>query len=214
MTRDEYTWWCDLGVAVHRLVDMIEAGLLFESEVFMKRVQSYYPVTITIDGDPVNLQIKRLSPTETDALETKMQEYGVSLDGKQVTSLVGEVRKEAALWLETTIRDYVNVAPGQLEVETADGVSEVLTGLGLITLYGGRVDVIAQVLALVWGENKLPTEHKDTYRAGMREQFVFTPKVETPVSEPTAPARKPRRVVTQNSLIDASEPATTGAETS
>jgi hypothetical protein len=217
MTREEYQWWWDLGAAVHRVVDMIEAGLVFEHEVFMKRVRSYYPASLVIDGDPIEVRIKRQMPSETDAMEAKMQEYGFSLDGKQVSPPSGEARKEAVIWLENTIREFVSVAPGQIEVEDDDGsVREVTTGLGLVSLYGGRLDVVAQLLGLVWGENKLPAEQKERYRAGLAEQVAFpsSSAVQTPVSKADKPERKTRRQAPQTSLIDASEPATTGAETS
>lgn len=204
MTHEEYVWWCDLGAAVQRVVDLLEAGLIFEPEVFMKRVLSYYPATIRIDGDLINLRIKRLSPVEVDELEANMQEYGYSTDGKTVGTVSRERRREMAQWLQQTLTDMVSVAPGQLEIEQADGVmTEVTTGAQIVTLYGGRTDVMAELLGIAFGEVKLPAERKEQYRASLASYLSGS---ETPVSTPKRTTKK----LTQTPLIS----ETSGAETS
>jgi hypothetical protein len=161
-------WLQDLADAVEWTVSVCEVGLVVTEEkgALMKKIKSYHPVSMEIDGEPVVIHVKRMSSPEVDEFEAGMQKFGFALDGSTPTLDVRRANgHELATWLVEVVSKYITVPPGQIVVEDDDGQEhELRTGAELIATFGGRVDLIPALFLHIWSENRLPERIKTRFR--------------------------------------------------
>lgn len=131
-----------------------------------KTIKSYHPSAIEIDGDPIRLRIRRLTLKELDAIEKQMARYGFHL-GQIRHEVPAEIEvDELASFLTETISENVLVEPGDLIVEGEDGTDRsVREGRELVALYGARDDVLPELIALIYAENRLPEQAKKNWKS-------------------------------------------------
>ena len=133
------------------------------------RVQLSHKVTIDIDGATIKLLVRRIPMHELSLIEQEMQALGFSLDGQFRAGTAPDDQARAEQWLAKVISENVKLPPGELEVEDDEGgITSVLTGAELLTLFGGRSDILPQLVGIVYGENKIPEAKKQEFRAELQ----------------------------------------------
>lgn len=161
----EAVFLADLADAVRWTVAVMVAGLAVGYEETMRKIKSYYPVTLEIDDESVKLHIRRMSTVEIDDFEASMRGFGYSFDGSKIVPGQARDSKAMAAWLVQVVTANVSVPAGQLSIEDEDGNErELRTGADLIATYGGRVDFVPTLIAFIWGENRLPESRKAKFR--------------------------------------------------
>ena len=176
---------CDLADATAWVAAILRATLLGENEDAMKRIKSYYPVTMSIDDDPITLHVRRMSTVEMEDFEAKMRGFGYAFDGTVVQPPDPTSSREMAAWLVEVISKNVSLPAGQIAIEDEVGKDvELRTGAELVAQFGGRVDFIPTLVAYIWGENRLPEKRKVLFRdtASAAVNGVLSP--EPPEPEP------------------------------
>lgn len=161
------------------------------------RTSNYFTSAIAIDGVSIDLRIKRLNVRECDAVQTGLDRLTAGARGSDVeTEDVREARAaEADAWIRGVLRDYVLIMPGQIEHEGR----EVTDASEMVDIYGGRLDIVPQLVALVLGENRLSESEKKTFRLafasapGSATELPLTAPGGAPV--PIAAAAEPRASV-------------------
>lgn len=214
MTHDEYDWWITLAAMTRRLVDLLEASLLFESEVAVLKMLPYHPVTIEVDQQPIALRIKKMLLAEKERFQIQFEKYQMSTDGK-TAAVAADLRVELAAWMEKIVMEYVSIAPGQVSLEDEEGnVVELRTGQQFLEQFGANGNAMALAFASVFNENCVDKDKQARFRAGVlnalnaasasvNPQAVnaavdaiqhgpqdAAPSAETRVSEPRKRARK------------------------
>lgn len=142
-------------------------------------LKSYFPYTVTVDGQPIHLRIKRLTVPEFEQFGA---EFSARAHGRGAPSPAGPEtetpetfrgRLDAevaylqanAAWLLQVFERYVTVEPGQLCTEGPAGESiEVTNGRQFADLCAG-LPVIAEVLGHILLENSLSAEQKKTLQS-------------------------------------------------
>jgi hypothetical protein len=217
------TWLLNVADITADLVDLLEAALCCEKEEFMKRIKSYHPVTMTLDGEDVTLHIRRMSTVEIQAFEDQMNKFGFNINAAKEgrTELPPDVNpQEVAQWLIDTISTNITLPPEQLVVENEDGTEkEIRTGADLIQQYGGRVDFLPTAVAFIWGENRLPEKHKIKYRTaaadavnrmtGITDPEPALPEAVSTVAAAVVPSTEAEKVVKALPADMFTEPAVT-----
>jgi hypothetical protein len=94
------------------------------------------PATITIDGDEIRVGVR--TPAELADMRAVQQVMAMPTDTD--VRVLAYVRRLA---------EWVDVEPGQLEVEALDGVRDVTTGVELVDLYWRDTSVLRAISALV-----------------------------------------------------------------
>jgi hypothetical protein len=167
MTTETTRWMCNLADATAWVAAILKATLLGENEDAMKRIKSYYPVTMSIDDEPVTLHVRRMSTVEMEEFDAKMRGFGYSFDGTVAEEAKHDATnsRDMAVWLAEVISKNVTLPTAQLCVEDEDGKEvEIRTGAALVAQFGGRVDFIPALIAYIWGENRLPEKRKVLFR--------------------------------------------------
>ena len=169
------------------------------------KVKSYYPVTLTIDGEEVKIRIKRMDLEESGDFSRALEKVGtpahlrfVSRDAngpeqerksdgffvipfdeikdRKLLELTAERRVEYEvaeeeheqssrkflLWMFET---FVTVESGLTE-EDAGGTERTVTdGLDFLRVFGGRLDVLQEVMTAVRLENSLDAAEKKALKS-------------------------------------------------
>lgn len=195
MTRDEYTWWCDIAYATARVADLIEASLLFEPEVFMIRARTFHPFTFPIDGQNLTIHIRALPLAEMEELDHEMKQFGFSLDGKRLEIDESKIdRLKMVEWVYRVVTRNVTVPKGQLEILNEDGtVRDGLTGDDLLLVFGGRADLIPIIVGAIWAENRIPEDKKKLFHDEMQKRMDLLASEPVAPSNPAPAVTAPRR---------------------
>jgi hypothetical protein len=168
----ERAWLDSVAFLLQYTVECLEGALWYEKDECMKRIKSYYPVQVPIDGDIITLHIKKMSPDQIAEFEETMDRFGFHLDGRRPEILAAN-RPELMRWVASVFKEYIGVPAGQLEVEDESGEAHALTtGEELLAQYSGRADVFPIILSYVYGEHRVSEELKARYRERVQE-FVL-----------------------------------------
>lgn len=171
--------------------------------------QKSFPYTVTIDGQPVRLTLKRLSPGEFEEYRAMLGALGqkrgspASMGDTAGTATIADLRAEAAYlranadWQQEVFDAYVTVQEGDV---LEDGVS-VTNGRQFAAMFPGH-PMLADVLAELYLSNVLTDTQKKTLQSlsgsvtGSRTAPSLAAAGETP-----APTAEP--VVREDSAVDA-----------
>jgi hypothetical protein len=113
----------------------------------------------------------RVMPVETyripdEEIRRRRQRELTEAERAEVERLEQVYRDAATELARVVVRDYVTVEPGQLVmVDDQDERTSVTTGEQLLTCFGGRLDVMRQLVAAVRRENILTDEQKKDWRS-------------------------------------------------
>lgn len=159
----------------------------------MLRVSRQYPAIVTIDGERVRLQIKKLTIDEWSRFTHEFQRFGLiatqeafelnpqpgeealtpdQIMAKRYGALTPEQRAardayaltEAArgdAFAREAIEQYVTLEPEQIFDE--DKNASLTAGAELVTHFGARIDVLRDLLAEIYIQNKLSDQEKKAW---------------------------------------------------
>jgi hypothetical protein len=180
-----------------------------------------FDYTVTIDGQPVRLKIKRLTVPEFEEFESKFLAMGQGrgspiiepaqrLDGTAPQTPITRELLDAqaaylvanAEWLQTVFDQYVTVAAGDVLDEDDTGAQIVVTnGKQFADMYAGLA-IPAQVLARIYLENKLTDEQKK------RLPSPSASETGSPIAAASAvPGAPPAPTVTPADSVGSADPA-------
>lgn len=144
------------------------------------RISSVFRSTITIDGETIPIKIKRLDPSEALAFNrqfTRMGQAAIKQRAGDVTlSPEDEDQSEqkAKDFLVQAVSQFVTVEPGYIYLDDSD--VPLTKGEDLVRTFGARDDVLSELLLLIFMENRLNAEQKETWKTRLAP-FVPTPAV-------------------------------------
>lgn len=159
----------------------------------MLRVSRQYPATVTIDGEPIRLQVKKLTIDEWGRFVHEFQRFGLiatqetleleprsgeetltpdEIRAKRYGALAPEQRaaRDTEALVETTrgdafareaIEQYLTLEPEQIFDE--DQKTSLTTGADLVVHFGARIDVLRDLLAEIYVQNKLSAQEKKVW---------------------------------------------------
>lgn len=157
---------------------------------------SYHDTTITLDGQRVTIQIKRLTFDEAEAFRRKLRwfintrqlEAPAHADGTPVPPDEAEAfdqQRDAELsaFVTQAVGDYVRVKPGQIAL---DG-TEITTGTSLVRVFGGAPSVVLALLLAIGAKNDVSAQEKKVWwsLSGLTDSL---PEPETAAGGPTLDA--------------------------
>lgn len=125
-------------------------------------IRTYHPHTLTIDGEPVKFRFARFDVNQAADFNLAFARYG----GARPESIDSEdpaYEREVRAWLESVYTAYVAVEPGEIVLE--DEGRDVTSGTDFLRLYGGRFDVLFEVLTALWLHNTLTADQKKAWRS-------------------------------------------------
>src|SRR5262245_24118736 len=115
------------------------------------RTQSTFKSTLTIDGNLIDVRVKRMNNIEFDAFADGFARTGEPRGPEETADDRRARERASADWMREALNENLTIVPGQIE---HDG-REITKGGDLLDIYGGRLDVVPQALALVFGENRV-----------------------------------------------------------
>lgn len=129
---------------------------------------------IQIDGVEIQIIVSRLSGTEWEEFHKNMRKFGFDESEQRGAEKPPnpEFDAEAEAWMKKCLAEYVKLPVGEIEDENDVPVTD---GMGLYRLYSARMDVIPQVLMLIWIENRLPENRKNVLRSRLASELGSTP---------------------------------------
>lgn len=136
------------------------------------RVSSQFKTHLVIDGQTVNISIKRFSPSESLWFNGKFARLGAAAT-RSNKSEPGEDQpreEEFPEFVEEAFAKFLTIEPGQVFVDD----NEIVTGKDFAHYFGSRDDVVAEVLMNIFFENKLNAEQKRNWKTRLAP-FVPTP---------------------------------------
>lgn len=169
------------------------------------------PYTVTVDGQPIRLFLRRLTIDEFVPFESEFLAYA---RGRKTTPNPAEAtsvedfkqrvaeRSTGGLdyvgWLRGVFEHYVRVHPGDLEIDGRD----VTRGEQFVEVLGRYGEVVSTVLFELWSRNKLSDEQKKTSASRPASATSLSPVPPTAASG-TAPATTATSVAPSSSATDA-----------
>lgn len=124
--------------------------------------QSFFPTELVIDGARVAVRVKRLTNTQYDTFAREFAAWDDPRGSQELSAEEQRTREDdGAAWVRQSLDDYLQIVEGEWE---HDG-EPVLRGGQLLDIYGGRIDVVPQAMALVLLENRVSEAQKKTYRS-------------------------------------------------
>lgn len=120
---------------------------------------SIYRTAIDLGDEPLPINVKRLSPDDYDAFVVEFQRFTaprgtVERTPEELTAFDAD----RLVFFERTIREFVTVDPGALQMDDVD----VVDGAGLLALFHARLDILVSILAQVYVQNRLAGVQKKT----------------------------------------------------
>lgn len=129
----------------------------------------YFPSTITIDGAELKVRIKRMSNAEWDAFREKYDTLGRPRGSGEESEADAKAREASALvWVREALA-YLTIEKGEFE---HDG-REVTNGVDLIDIFAGRLDVVPQAIAVIYGEHVIAAPKKKTFMSLLASQLGY-----------------------------------------
>lgn len=140
----------------------------------MLRITSHFPTSITIDGAAVSLRVTRFDPDQAlafyrdhERLARELERLAVPAadetpeqrDGREQREL--EIARAAIAFNVASIAAYITVEPGGLEHDE----TPVTDGATLARLFGGRDEVMRELLWIIYLENRLGATAKAEWHA-------------------------------------------------
>jgi hypothetical protein len=134
--------------------------------------QKSFPYTVTIDGQPVRLTLKRLSPGEFEEYRAMLGALGqkrgspASMGAQDGTATIADLRAEAAYlranadWQQEVFDAYVTVHDGDVIEDSAS----VTNGRQFAAMFPGH-PMLAEVLAELYLANVLTDTQKKTLQS-------------------------------------------------
>ena len=150
----------------------------------MLELHSYKDAPITIEGQAVTLQIKRLTFGEAEVYRRQLG-WALASREKPVPATLEEASRvdaDLSQFATQSITDYVRVKPGQM---TLDG-TEVTTGAALVRVFGGSPVVAIALLLAIAHHNEVSDHEKKAWRS--LYGFVASSPKPTPTAPGDAPA--------------------------
>lgn len=142
-------------------------------------LKSFFPSVLVIDDKSYNVRVKRLTNRECDEYSTQFATYGDArpTDTSQTPAQKAELEEANRVWVRDVLTAYMKILPGQglkaralggdWSSDDDDSGHDVTRGGELLDLFGGRLDVVPQALALLLLENRVPQKKKETLRSGL-----------------------------------------------
>lgn len=129
------------------------------------RLLKAFPSVLVIDDAQIDVRVKRLTNKEFDEYATQFAAYGDARPTETPRTPVQTAELEEAnrVWVRDVLDRYVEILPGQLD----DAGHDVTRSGELLDLFGGRLDVVPQALALILLENRVSPKKKETLRSGL-----------------------------------------------
>ncbi len=141
------------------------------------RLYSFYPSTIVIDGEVVDLRIKRLDPNQAVKFNRDFERSGVKskppvvdTDPDVAAAHAEKAEDEAKQFIVDSISSYVSVEPDMVFVDD----KSITSGADLVAAYGARDEVLGELLLQIFLENRLNVDQKANRRKTLAP-FVPTP---------------------------------------
>lgn len=156
------------------------------------KLQRTFPSVLVIDEARIDVRVKRMTNREFDDFALMFAKLGEQKPGDPAP--VGDkadADEATRAWMRDALDAYLSILPGQID----DGGADITQAGALVDLYGGRIDVVPQALALIYGENRVSEKKKDSYRWGLAFSLGL---VEAATSDATGSAPAP--------TADAAEP--------
>lgn len=169
------------------------------------------PYTVTVDGEPIHVFLKRLTIDEFVPFESEFLAYA---RGRKTTPNPAEAasvedfkarvaeRSTGGLdyvgWLRGVFQRYVRVTAGDLEI---DG-REVTRGDQFVEVLGRYGDAVSSVLFELWSRNKLSDEQKKTSASRPASATSSSPALPIAASG-TAPGTTATNAAPSSSASDA-----------
>lgn len=146
----------------------------------------------------------------------RRREQELSADERRELDRLHQVYREAATELaRVSLTDYVSVEPGQLVlVDDQEARVPVTTGAQLLSCFGGRLDVMRQLVAAVRRENQLSEDEKKAWRSrfgSTRSSATRDREVSGPRPDETAALAAPAPSATPEAAMAASATSPSGS---
>lgn len=153
------------------------------------RIKSFYPATIVIDGEFVNLRITRMNPEQALDFNQKFTSFGSAAlnasnqkpasdetDPIAAAAKAAEEERATKRFVVEAISSYVKLEPDQIYED--DSEESITSGADLCRLFGARDEVLSEFLLHIFMENKMNNEQKDQWKAKNNlAPFVPTPAI-------------------------------------
>ena len=194
-------------------------------------IKRFYPVIFPVDGEDTALRIMRLSGDQYRAFENDFFRYGrhssrrveklKKTDDEQVAEQIfdeaSRENEEAFAFYADAIGRYVTAEAGQIYDEDVDGKQVSVTeGADLLRLYGAKKGFVGDMLALIYGENRLEEKEKNAYRSLLGsgstspDSAARTPTADGPSPAATATPAEPEGMTSSEGATAPSTPTTDG----
>lgn len=149
------------------------------------RTSATFPSCILIDGARIDVRIKRLTNLEFVEFQENYTRWAEAPRGaaSETSEAAAERNRGADAWMRDVLRRFVTLPAGQLEHD-GRGVSDASE---LVDIFGGRFDVVPQLIALIFAENRLSAAEKKTFRSALDSQLGSTPHAASPTTRGDAP---------------------------
>ena len=179
----------------------------------MLELFSYKDAPITIEGQAVVLQIKRLAFDESEVYRRQLAWFMGTRGTPKPSTLEEAARVDTDLsqFATQAITDYVRVKPGQMSL---DG-TEVTTGAALVRLFGGSPTVVLALLMAIAHFNEVSDQEKKVWLSlfGSRDSSPEPIPATTPGGAPdaTADAAEPKVFAPSATVLAFPEPGPSGS---
>lgn len=140
--------------------------------------------------------VERLKPTERyripdDEIRRRRNQDLTPEQRVELAQYRQEEQDAYEAFLTFCIRDFVTIAPGQFEFEDEDSgdVTPITTGAQVLQFFGGRADLLRQLLHAVRRENLSTAEEKKAWRsrsASTRSSVARGPEADGPTPDGAA----------------------------
>lgn len=139
-------------------------------------------VTITIDGTPIKVTVKKMERKEGIAWKREYKRHFQKRGSEEKFAALDEsardqVDDEANAFIEASITKYCSLAEGEIDVDDAEN-PHVLTGEQIVKTFGLRFDVLFAFYIAINYANFLGAEEKND----LRSQSVFFPGSQAPTA--------------------------------
>ncbi|HWK09905.1 MAG TPA: hypothetical protein VNR64_07635 [Vicinamibacterales bacterium] len=134
------------------------------------RTQSTFKSTLLIDDVAIDVRVKRMTNTEFDAFADGFAKWSDPRGPEETPEARAQREQESAVWMREALDAYLSIIPGEIEHDAR----EITKGGELLDIYGGRMDVVPQAIALIYGENRVSEKKKETYRSRLASRFGST----------------------------------------
>lgn len=172
------------------------------------RISGSFPSELVIDGVRLDLRIKRMTNREYVEFAECYSRFGEAPRGSEPEPSEARARRnaDAEVWVRDVLTRFVTLPPGQIEYEGRN----VVDAAELIDIFGGRPEVMIQLLALVASENRLSEDAKKNFRSLLNSQYG-SPQIDvSQIAIGGGPAQTVDAVAPSSSASDADAMASPG----